>query len=84
VADYPDSRWMFLTLTVRNCAIEELGETLSRMNTAFQRLKDRTEFRPVQGWIRTTEVTRGSDGSAHPHFHTLMRVPPGMLNGKSS
>ena len=55
---------MFLTLTVRNCAIEELGETLSRMNTAFQRLKDRKEFRPVQGWIRTTEVTRGSDGSA--------------------
>ncbi|SWC94164.1 Replication protein [Klebsiella pneumoniae] len=83
VADYPDSRWMFLTLTVRNCAIEELGETLSRMNTAFQRLKDRKEFRPVQGWIRTTEVTRGSDGSAHPHFHTLMMVPPGMLNGKS-
>ncbi|KYF18510.1 protein rep, partial [Salmonella enterica] len=40
-------------------------------------------FRPVQGWIRTTEVTRGSDGSAHPHFHTLMMVPPGMLNGKS-
>lgn len=25
VADYPDSRWMFLTLTVRNCAIEEAG-----------------------------------------------------------
>ncbi|MTF67493.1 Replication protein, partial [Klebsiella pneumoniae] len=74
---------MFLTLTVRNCAIEELGETLSRMNTAFQRLKDRKECRPVQGWIRTTEVTRGSDGSAHPHFHTLMMVPPGMLNGKS-
>ncbi|HGU1351368.1 TPA: protein rep, partial [Escherichia coli] len=23
------------------------------------------------------------DGSAHPHFHTLMMVPPGMLNGKS-
>ncbi|MBE3060244.1 protein rep, partial [Klebsiella pneumoniae] len=69
--------------TVRNCAIEELGETLSRMNTAFQRLKDRKEFRPVQGWIRTTEVPRGSDGSAHPHFHTLMMVPPGMLNGKS-
>ena len=83
VADYPDARWMFLTLTVRNCAIGELGDTLSRMNTAFQRLKDRKEFRPVQGWIRTTEVTRGSDGSAHPHFHTLMMVPPGMLNGKS-
>ncbi|MBX4303169.1 protein rep, partial [Mycobacterium tuberculosis] len=25
------------------------------------------------------EVTRGSDGSAHPHFHTLMMVPPSMF-----
>ncbi|MBE3060575.1 protein rep, partial [Klebsiella pneumoniae] len=70
-------------MTVRNCAIEELGETLSRMNTAFQRLKDRKEFRPVQGWIRTTEVNRGSDGSATPHFQTLMMVPPGTLTGQS-
>ncbi|WP_249441290.1 protein rep, partial [Escherichia coli] len=54
---------------------------LNRMNAAFQRLKDRKEFRPVQGWIRTTEVTRSSDGSAHPHFHTLMMVPPSMLSG---
>uniref|UniRef100_UPI00137AE98A protein rep n=1 Tax=Escherichia coli TaxID=562 RepID=UPI00137AE98A len=61
VADYPDARWMFLTLTVRNCAIGELGEMLNRMNAAFQRMKVRKEFRPVQGWIRTTEVTRGSD-----------------------
>ncbi|MBE3060344.1 protein rep, partial [Klebsiella pneumoniae] len=30
-----------------------------------------------------TEAPRGSDGSAHPPFHTLMMVPPGMLNGKS-
>ncbi|MDI4746156.1 protein rep, partial [Salmonella enterica subsp. enterica serovar Kentucky] len=41
-------------------------------------MKDRKEFKPVQGWIRTTEVTRGRDGSAHPHFHTLMMVPPSM------
>ncbi|MCZ5740480.1 protein rep, partial [Escherichia coli] len=71
------------SLTVRNCAIGELGEMLNRMNAAFQRMKVRKEFLPVQGWIRTTEVTRGSDGSAHPHFHTLMMAPPGMLNGKS-
>ena len=81
VADYPDSRWMFLTLTVRNCDIADLGDTLTAMNAAFQRMKDRKEFKPVQGWIRTTEVTRGRDGSAHPHFHTLMMVPPSMLSG---
>ncbi|PQN28798.1 replication protein, partial [Shigella boydii] len=72
-----------MTLTVRNCAIGELGEMLNRMNAAFQRMKVRKEFLPVQGWIRTTEVTRSSDGSAPPHFHTLMMAPPGMLNGKS-
>lgn len=83
VADYPDSRWMFLTLTVRNCGIADLGNTLTAMNKAFQRMKDRKQFKAVQGWIRTTEVTRGTDGSAHPHFHTLMMVTPGMLSGKS-
>jgi len=76
VADYPSSRWVFLTLTVRNCEIDALGYTLIKMNAAFQRLKDRREFAPVQGWIRTTEVTRGKDGSAHPHFHCLLMVPP--------
>ncbi|EAS0973175.1 Replication protein [Salmonella enterica] len=83
VANFPESRWIFLTLTVRNCAIGELGATLTAMNAAFKRMEKRKELRPVQGWIRTTEVTRGSYGSAHPHFHTLMMVPPGMLNGKS-
>ncbi len=61
--------WMFLTLTVRNCAIGELGEMLNRMNAAFQRMKVRKEFRPVQGWIRTTEVTRGSE-AAHTRTST--------------
>ncbi|EMK7674238.1 protein rep [Escherichia coli] len=81
VAVYPDARWLFLTLTVRNCPITELGDTLTVMNAAFQRLKDRKEFRGVLGWVRTTEVTRGKDGSAHPHFHTLLMVSPSMLSG---
>lgn len=76
IADYPSSRWLFLTLTVRNCAIGELGHTLTTMNAAFKRLEKRKELSPLQGWIRATEVTRGKDGSAHPHFHCLLMVPP--------
>jgi plasmid rolling circle replication initiator protein Rep len=72
----PKARWIFLTLTVRNCEITELGDTLAHMNKSFQRLKERKEFKPVLGWIRTTEVTKGKDGSAHPHFHALLMVPP--------
>jgi len=81
VAAYPKARWIFLTLTVRNCPIDELGATLTAMNAGWQRLKDRKEFRPVLGWIRTTEVTRGQDGSAHPHFHALLMVPPSWFSG---
>ncbi|KYI90957.1 hypothetical protein AIZ11_25130, partial [Salmonella enterica subsp. enterica serovar Typhimurium] len=36
----------------------------------------------VEGWISTSFGNRGSDGSAHPHFHTLMMVPPAMLAGR--
>lgn len=76
VEEHPKARWLFLTLTVRNCPIGELGATLTAMNAGWQRLKDRKEFAPVLGWVRTTEVTRGEDGSAHPHFHALLMVPP--------
>lgn len=82
VEAHPKARWLFLTLTVRNCPITELGDTLIVMNAAWQRLKDRKEFGSVLGWVRTTEVTRGrQDGSAHPHFHALLMVSPSMLAG---
>lgn len=74
--DYPKARWLFLTLTVRNCDIKDLRLTITDMNKAWQRLKDRKEFKSIQGWIRTTEITRGKDGTAHPHFHALIMVPP--------
>lgn len=81
VVEYPHSRWLFLTLTVRNCAIEQLGETLTLMNAAFKRMEKRKELAPIQGWIRSTEVTRGKDGSAHPHFHCLLMVPSSWFSG---
>jgi plasmid rolling circle replication initiator protein Rep len=73
---YPSARWLFLTLTVRNCSIIELRSQIRSMNEAWHRLIKRREFGVVQGWIRTTEVTRGQDGSAHPHFHVLLMVRP--------
>lgn len=83
VVDYPSSRWLFLTLTVRNCEIGELGTVLTAMNAAFKRMEKRKELSPVQGWIRATEVTRGKDGSAHPHFHCLLMVQPSWFKGKN-
>ena len=81
--EQPKARWLFLTLTVRNCKVSELGDTLTAMNSAWNRLRLRKEFKPVLGWVRTTEVTRGRDGSAHPHFHVLLMVPPSWFRGQS-
>lgn len=76
--DYPKARWILLTLTVPNCPVDELADTLLGMNAAWRRLLARREFKPVQGWVRSTEVTQEKPRRdyAHPHFHVLLMVPP--------
>ncbi len=80
VEAYPKCRWLFLTLTVRNCLITKLRETLQEMNRSWRRLNQRKKF-PAIGWIRSTEVTKSGDGSAHPHFHCLLLVKPSYFGG---
>lgn len=76
---YPKSRFIMLTLTVRNCPLPELRATLSQMHKAWIRLVARKTWK-VQGWVRTTEVTRGQDDTAHPHYHCLLMVSPGYFS----
>lgn len=72
--EYPTSRWLFLTLTVRNCPVSELRDTIQHMNKSRKRLQERKDW-PALGWICAIEVTVGKDGTAHPHFHLLLQVP---------
>jgi plasmid rolling circle replication initiator protein Rep len=74
-AAHPEMRYIMLTLTVRNCSISELKAVVSNMSSAWQRLSQRKDF-PALGFVRSLEVTRGKDGSCHPHFHVLLAVPP--------
>lgn len=66
---------LFLTLTVQNCSVEELRETIKHMNQSWRRLTQRDEFEVVRGWLKSVEVTRSDVGEAHPHFHVLLLVP---------
>lgn len=76
VTDYPKYRWLFITLTVRNCKISELRENLVEINKAFKRLTELKAW-PGKGWVKSIEVTKGKDGiSAHPHLHILAMVQP--------
>lgn len=79
---YPTHRWVFLTLTIKNCPINELRLNLKNMSIAWNKFIKYKKLSSIDGWVRTTEVTRGSDGSAHPHFHCLLLVKPSFF-GKS-
>lgn len=82
VEKYPNHRWLFMTLTVKNCEITELRDILQCMNKSWQRLVQRKKF-PAIGWLRSTEVTRnGKTNYAHPHFHCLLLVPSSYFSGR--
>jgi plasmid rolling circle replication initiator protein Rep len=55
--NYPTARWLFLTLTVRNCLLAELRSTLAYMNQSWTRLTHLKAF-PATGWLKSVEVTR--------------------------
>jgi plasmid rolling circle replication initiator protein Rep len=79
--DYPDARFLFMTLTIRNCHVNDLRATLTHMAQSWQRL---TQLRcwPARGWVRAVEITRSQkDRSAHPHYHCLLVVPPAYFQG---
>lgn len=74
IEEYPTARYLFLTLTVKNCGITELRDTLKWMNKGFSRLSQLKDW-PALGYLKTVEVTKGRDRvSAHPHFHCLLMV----------
>ncbi len=79
---YPNDRWIFLTLTVRNCPMHELRDTLGQMNKAWNRLVQRKQF-PALGFVRSAEVTRAENGDAHPHFHCLLLVSKNYFSGQN-
>jgi len=76
----PRVRWVFLTLTVKNVAVEDLNATFKHLHQSFRRMAQRTAW-PALGWIRCSEVTRSKTGEAHPHIHTLMMVPESYFVG---
>jgi plasmid rolling circle replication initiator protein Rep len=78
--DFPDSRFLFLTLTIRNCQIDYLRYTLGLMEKAWQR-HTQVQIWPAIGWVRSVEITRAKDRSAHPHYHCLLMVPPAYFQG---
>lgn len=72
---HPNMRFLFMTLTLKNCEITELKDTIKHLNKSFTRLAKRRTW-PGLGYLKTVEVTRGCDRSVHPHLHVIVGVKP--------
>lgn len=80
--EYPTHRFLMLTLTMKNCPVEDLKKAIKKLNGAWQRLSQRKFFKSsITGWLKAIEVTRsrykdeqGRD-TAHPHIHVVLHVP---------
>lgn len=58
--NYPTHKWAFLTLTIRNCELDDLRPTLTHLNGSFNRLSMLKAF-PMDGLVKSVEVTRAWD-----------------------
>lgn len=71
-----DYKYIFLTLTVKNCYGEDLKDTLDLMTGSFNKLTRRKVFKDaVNGYFRSLEVTYNEEENTyHPHFHLILAV----------
>lgn len=81
----PTTRFLFLTLTVRNVPAEALSGSIGALNKGFRYLfNDGLTFAPTAavkrnllGYLRAMEVTYNRQTREyHPHLHVLLAVKP--------
>lgn len=80
----PTLRYIFLTLTVPNLPLSELGGGTTAMMAAWKRLVQRKRVSDIiLGYHRSLEVSYNPKrNDYHPHFHSLFVVPERYFAGK--
>ena len=69
-------KFLFMTLTIKNCKIENLSDTIAQMNEAWKRTWHKDLRHRFNGFVRVLEFTISTDENGevwiHPHFHILL------------
>lgn len=79
-------RFLFLTLTVKNCPADTLPDTVQMLFDGWRYLSHKNKvFRStVCGSFRSLEVTRNHEtGEFHPHFHVILAVRSDYFYGRN-
>jgi plasmid rolling circle replication initiator protein Rep len=68
---------LFLTLTVKNCAVDELHESISNIFYSFKKfVQHKAISSAVEGYFRALEITYNAKTKTfHPHLHVILAVP---------
>ena len=66
--------WSLVTLTCKNCKLENLRETMETMSKAWNLTTAQRKLRPYfYGWARNAELTLNEKTrEVHPHYHVLV------------
>lgn len=72
----PKAKFVFLTLTEKNCDLDDLHSVMVEQSKALKRLSKYKAFtQSVLGFVRTTEITVNRQTMTfHPHIHLLLMV----------
>lgn len=81
--NHPTSRFLFLTLTVKDVKGDEIRTSIRAMNEAFSRMMKWKQLKPlVLGFVRSTEITVNRKTMMyHPHLHVLLQVKSSYFKG---
>lgn len=73
----PKHKFLFLTLTVKNCNASDLSNNITHLFNAFKLLfKYKKVSNITKGYFRGLEVTYNEkEDTFHPHFHIVVAVP---------
>ena len=81
----PRNKYLFLTLTIRNVAAEQLQAAIDNLNTGYVKLMRNKAYKTITlGAIRTIEVTyNAARGDYHPHIHALIHTTNDIYCGRN-
>lgn len=81
----PRNKYLFLTLTIRNVAAEQLQAAIDNLNAGYVRLMRNKAYKTITlGTIRTIEVTyNAARGDYHPHIHALIHTSNDIYCGRN-
>lgn len=77
LADYPDFKFLLLTLTVKNCHFKELRSHIRIMEQGWRRLSNLPKF-PAIGYLKSLELARPRDCFYHGIF--IGRMGQSLIN----